>query len=107
MNYLSVENISKSYGERLLFENISFGIHKDQKIAFIAKNGTGKTTILNILIGKDSPDTGQIISRKGLRIEYLAQKDNLNDEETVEEAIFSSENKTLEIIHQYENALKK
>ena len=106
MNYLSVENISKSYGERLLFENISFGIHKDQKIAFIAKNGTGKTTILNILIGKDSPDTGQIISRKGLRIEYLAQKDNLNDEETVEEAIFSSENKTLEIIHQYENALK-
>ena len=106
MNYLSIENISKSYGERLLFENISFGIHQDQKIAFIAKNGTGKTTILNILIGKDSPDTGQIISRKGLRIEYLAQKDNLNDEETIEEAIFSSENKTLEIIHQYENALK-
>ena len=106
MNYLSIENISKSYGERLLFENISFGIHKDEKIAFIAKNGTGKTTILNILIGKDSPDTGQIISRKGLHIEYLAQTDNLNHEETVEEAIFSSDNKTLEIIHQYENALK-
>jgi len=106
VNYLSVENISKSYGERLLFENISFGIHKDQKIAFIAKNGTGKTTILNILIGKDSPDSGQIISRKGLRIEYLAQKDSLNDEETIEEAIFSSENKTLKVIQQYEHALK-
>ena len=106
MNYLSIENISKSYGERLLFENISFGIHKDEKIAFIAKNGTGKTTILNILIGKDSPDTGQIISRKGLQIEYLAQTDNLNQEETIEEAIFSSENKTLDIIHQYETALK-
>jgi len=106
VNYLSIENISKSYGERLLFENISFGIHKDEKIAFIAKNGTGKTTILNILIGKDSPDTGQIISRKGLHIEYLAQTDNLNQEETVEEAIFSSENKTLDIIHQYETALK-
>ena len=106
MNYLSIENISKSYGERLLFEDISFGIHKDEKIAFIAKNGTGKTTILNILIGKDSPDTGQIISRKGLRIEYLAQTDNLNPEETVEEAIFSSDNKTLEIIHQYEIALQ-
>ncbi len=106
MNYLSIENISKSYGERLLFENISFGIHKDEKIAFIAKNGTGKTTILNILIGKDSPDTGQIISRKGLQIEYLSQTDNLNQEETIEEAIFSSENKTLDIIHQYETALK-
>jgi len=106
VNYLSIENISKSYGERLLFENISFGIHKDEKIAFIAKNGTGKTTILNILIGKDSPDAGQIISRKGLQIEYLAQTDNLNQEETIEEAIFSSENKTLDIIHQYETALK-
>ena len=106
MNYLSIENISKSYGERLLFEDISFGIHKDEKIAFIAKNGTGKTTILNILIGKDSPDTGQIISRKGLHIEYLSQTDNLNPEETVEEAIFSSENKTLDVIHQYETALK-
>jgi len=106
VNYLSIENISKSYGDRLLFENISFGIHKGEKIAFIAKNGTGKTTILNILIGKDSPDSGQIISRKGLHIDYLAQTDNLNQEETIEEAIFSSENKTLKIIHQYENALK-
>ena len=106
MNYLTIENISKSYGDRLLFENISFGIHKNEKIAFIAKNGTGKTTILNILIGKDNPDSGQIISRKGLHIDYLTQTDNLNQEETIEEAIFSSENKTLKVIHQYENALK-
>ena len=106
MNYLSVENISKSYGERVLFEGLSFGINKDQKIAFIAKNGTGKTSILNILIGKDTPDTGQVISRKGIHIAYLAQTDNLNSEETIEEAIFSSDNKTLKIIQQYENALK-
>ncbi len=106
MNYLSVENISKSYGERVLFEDLSFGINKDQKIAFIAKNGTGKTSILNILIGKDTPDTGQVISRKGIHIAYLAQTDNLNSEETIEEAIFSSDNKTLKIIQQYENALK-
>ena len=106
MNYLSVENISKSYGERVLFEDLSFGINKDQKIAFIAKNGTGKTSILNILIGKDFPDTGQVISRKGIHIAYLAQTDNLNSEETIEEAIFSSDNKTLKIIQQYENALK-
>jgi len=106
VNYLSVENISKSYGERVLFEGLSFGINKDQKIAFIAKNGTGKTSILNILIGKDTPDTGQVISRKGIHIAYLAQTDNLNSEETIEEAIFSSDNKTLKIIQQYENALK-
>ena len=61
MNYLSVENISKSYGERVLFDNISFGINKDQKIAFIAKNGTGKSTILNIITGRDQADTGQIV----------------------------------------------
>ena len=106
MNYLSVENISKSYGERVLFEDISFGINKDQKIAFIAKNGTGKTSILNIIIGKDMPDTGQIVSRKGLHIAYLAQNDELQDEQTIEEAIFSSENITLKVIQQYESALK-
>ncbi len=106
MNYLSVENISKSYGERILFENISFGINKDQKIAFVAKNGTGKTSILNILVGKDTPDNGQIVSRKGIHIAYLSQTDNLNPLETIEQAIFSSENNTLKIIQQYENALK-
>jgi len=106
VNYLSVENISKSYGERILFENISFGINKDQKIAFVAKNGTGKTSILNILVGKDTPDNGQIVSRKGIHIAYLSQTDNLNPLETIEQAIFSSENNTLKIIQQYENALK-
>jgi len=106
VNYLSVENISKSYGEKVLFQDISFGINKDQKIAFIAKNGTGKTTILNILVGNDSPDDGQVVSRKGLHIAYLAQTDQLNSEQTIEEAIFSSDNKALKIIHEYENALK-
>jgi ATP-binding cassette subfamily F protein uup len=61
MNYVSVENISKSYGEVELFSNISFGINKDQKIAFIAKNGAGKTSMLNIIAGVSSPDTGQVI----------------------------------------------
>ncbi|HBK70329.1 MAG TPA: ABC transporter [Flavobacteriaceae bacterium] len=105
MNYLSVENISKSYGERVLFENISFGINKDQKIAFVAKNGTGKTSILNIIVGKDSSDTGQVVSRKDLHIAYLSQTDNLDAEQTIEEAIFSSDNKVLKVVQQYENAL--
>jgi len=106
VNYLSVENISKSYGERVLFENISFGINKDQKIAFVAKNGTGKTSILNIIVGKNSSDTGQVVSRKDLQIAYLSQTDNLDAEQTIEEAIFSSESAILKVIHQYENALK-
>ena len=106
MNYLSVENISKSYGERVLFEDISFGINKDQKIAFIAKNGTGKTSILNIIVGNDIPDTGQIVSRKGLHIAFLAQNDSLQNDQTIEEAIFSSDNQILKIVQQYEEALK-
>ncbi len=106
MNYLSVENISKSYGEVELFRNISFGINKDQKIAFIAKNGTGKTSILNIIAGLDTPDTGQVISRKEIKIAYLSQKDALNHNLTIEETIFESDNETLKIIQQYEQALQ-
>ena len=105
MNYLSVENISKSYGERILFSDISFGINKDQKIAFVAKNGTGKTSLLNILTGKDTPDTGQVVSRKGIQIAFLPQEPNLAPENTVEETIFNSDHKTLEILHAYEQAL--
>ena len=106
MNYLSVENISKSYGERILFEDISFGINKDQKIAFVAKNGTGKTSILNIIAGLDSSDTGQIVSRKDISIAYLAQSDDLNPNLTIEETIFDTDNKILSVINQYEKALK-
>ena len=105
MNYLSVENISKSFGELELFNNISFGINKDQKIAFIAKNGTGKSTLLNIIAGLESADSGQVVSRKGLKIEYLSQEDTLNDLLTVEETIFDSDNETLKIIEEYTHAL--
>lgn len=106
MNYLSVENISKSFGERSIFENLSFSIHKDEKIAFVAKNGTGKTSILKIITGEDMPDTGQIIIRKGIKMSFLSQNPNLNPENTVEEAIFSSDNEVLKIIAQYETALE-
>lgn len=105
MNYLSVENVTKSYGENPLFENISFGINKDQKIAFIAKNGTGKTSLLNIIAGKESHDSGQVVKRKGLNIVYLAQKEDLNPKLTIEETIFQSENPMLKVIEQYEHAL--
>ncbi|MBE8727059.1 ABC-F family ATP-binding cassette domain-containing protein [Flavobacterium hungaricum] len=106
MNYLSVENISKSFGERVLFDNISFGINKDQKIAFIAKNGSGKTTIMSIINGLDEPDTGQVVLRKGIRMAFLSQNNNLQDELTIEESIFASDNETLKIIEAYEKALE-
>jgi len=105
VNYLSVENISKSYGERVLFEDISFGINKGQKIAFVAKNGSGKTSILNILAGNDVSDSGQVISRKGIQISYLAQVDALDENLTIEETIFSSDNPILQVISTYNNAL--
>ena len=106
MNYLSVENISKSYGERILFEDISFGINKDQKVAFVAKNGSGKTSILNIIAGLDIPDSGQVVCRKGISIAYLAQKDKIDPKLTIEETIFATDNKILSIVNQYESALK-
>lgn len=106
MNYLSVENISKSFGARTLFENVSFGINKDQKIAFVAKNGTGKSTILSIINGIDFPDSGQVVIRKGIRMEFLSQESNLQDELTIEESIFASDNEILKVIEQYEKALE-
>jgi len=106
LNYLSVENISKAYGERVLFENVSFGINKDQKIALIAKNGAGKSSLLKILIGQDTPDTGQVVSRKGLKIAFLSQEPALPEELTIEDYIFQEENPILKVIQQYEHALE-
>lgn len=106
MNYISVENISKSYGDRILFNNISFGINKSQKIAFVAKNGTGKTSILNIIAGIDIPDEGQVIQRKDIQVAYLSQNQIFDNHLTIEETIFATENRILPIIKQYEKALE-
>lgn len=106
MNYLSVENISKSFGAHNLFENVSFGINKDQKIAFVAKNGSGKSTILKIITGLDDPDSGQVVIRKGIRMEFLSQEPNLQDELTIEESIFASDSDILKVIEAYEKALE-
>ena len=105
LNYLTVENISKSYGELTLFENISFSVHKDQKIAFVAKNGTGKTSILNILSGEDVADTGEVIYRKDIKVSFLSQDPKFDDALTVEETIFASDSPILKIIANYEKAL--
>ncbi len=106
MNYLSVENIAKSYGERILFESISFGINQGQKIGFVAKNGSGKTSLLNIISGIDLPDKGSINSRKNLKISFLPQQPVLNKNATIEETILASDNPILKIISNYEHALQ-
>ncbi len=105
MNLLSVEGISKSYGERTIFEPLSFGVSIGQKIALIAKNGSGKTTLLKIIAKQDSPDQGEVNYRKGTLISYLAQEPSLDSSLSVEETILGSGNKTLKVIEHYEKAL--
>ena len=105
VNYLSVEQIAKSYGERVLFKNISFGINQGQKIGFVAKNGTGKTSLLNILSGTDSPDQGNVVFRKNLKVAFLSQEPNLDPSLSIEETIFASDNPILNIIADYEKAI--
>ena len=105
MNYLSVEHIAKSYGERILFEDISFGINEGQKVGFVAKNGTGKTSLLNILSGVDTPDKGAVVYRKNLNVAFLSQEPNLDLSLTIEQTILASENPILEVIQSYEKAI--
>jgi len=105
LNYITVENISKSYGELELFSNLSFSIHKDDKIAFVAKNGSGKTSILNILSGDDTPDSGQVVMRNGLRISFLSQSPQFDQNQTINDTIFNSDSPQLKIIETYEKAL--
>ena len=105
MNYLSVEHISKSYGERVLFQDICFGINQGQKIGFVAKNGTGKTSLLNILSGVETPDKGLVVYRKNLNIAFLTQEPSLDPQLTIEQTILASENSVLEVIKSYEKAI--
>ena len=105
LNYLNVENISKSYGEVTLFKGITFSIHKGQKIAFIAKNGTGKTSILKIISGEDSSDSGNITYRKNIAVSFLSQDPKFDDSLTIEQSVFNSENPILKVIANYEKAI--
>ena len=73
ISYLQIENLTKSFGDRILFKNISLGIGEGDRIGLIAKNGAGKTTLLNILAGKENYDSGNIVFRNSLRVGYLEQ----------------------------------
>ncbi|MDR3047506.1 MAG: ATP-binding cassette domain-containing protein, partial [Bacteroidales bacterium] len=110
MNYLSVEKLTKSYGEKLLFNEITFGIEKGQKSALIARNGTGKSTLLNIIAGVEFADCGSVTSRKDITISYLPQTDNFGHFDSVIDTIFESRLPVIQAIKEYEiclNALQK
>ena len=104
--YLQAESISKRYGEQMLFEGISFTIFKDQKVALIAKNGAGKTTLMEIIAGFDTPDEGQITMTNGIKIGYLRQDPDLNENLTVLQEALRSDNPALDVIARFEAAVK-
>tara|TARA_Y100000589_G_scaffold331632_1_gene386041 strand:- start:1440 stop:3314 length:1875 start_codon:yes stop_codon:yes gene_type:complete len=106
VNYLSVENISKSYGERVLFEGLTFGLSQGDKVALIANNGTGKTSMLKIIAGKDVSESGKITLRKGIRIGYLEQEPEFNESYTIKELLDNSNTEMMSIIRDYEEALE-
>lgn len=105
ISYLQVENLTKSYGDKVLFEDISFGVGQGQKIALIAKNGAGKTTLLNLIAGKDSPDSGEISFRKDIKIAYLEQIPEMKMDNTVIDEIFNSTDEVLNVIRKYEEII--
>ena len=105
MNLLSVDNLTKTYGDKVLFEEISFGLHKGEKTALIARNGTGKSTLFNILAGKDFADSGTFAYRESLRVGYLPQQPEFTPGITLEQLVKTHESEVRQIIRDYETAL--
>ena len=105
--YLQVENLTKSFGDLVLFHDISFSVGEGQRVALIGRNGSGKSTLLGILAGADTPDSGTITTRRDLRIGYLEQSPSFPKELTVLEACFHSDTPALKAIAAYEQAVAK
>ena len=106
ISYLQAENISKRYGDKLLFEGIDINISENQKIALVAKNGTGKTSLLNILAGTDTPDNGSLSSKRDLRIAYLPQQIDLDPQQSIIQAVFFQDDDIIRAIRSYNDSLK-
>ncbi|MEQ9169062.1 MAG: ABC-F family ATP-binding cassette domain-containing protein [Fulvivirga sp.] len=106
MNYLSVDDISKAFGERVLFKNISFGIEQGQKVALVGVNGSGKTTLLKILAGIDVPDKGEVVVNNSVKIAYLEQQPEFGDTDDIIEAVLGGDKKMAQLISKYEHHLK-
>lgn len=106
MNYLSIEGLSKSFGDRNLFEGLSFGLNKGDKVALIANNGTGKSSLLKIIAGIVDQDEGKVILRDGISLRYLAQEPIFDEKLNINDLIKSSHSEVLQIIRSYETALQ-
>ena len=106
MNLLSIENISKRYSEKKLLDNINLGINEGDKIGLIGINGTGKTTLLKIIVGVEVPDTGRIMMGNTVHIEYLAQNLSFDPKSTVLQQIFRGNSPVMELIRKYEEAIQ-
>ncbi len=105
MNFLSVENLTKSFGERVLFSDVTFGIDQGQKVAIVAKNGSGKTTLLNCLMDTEQYDSGTIVFRKDIQVAFMEQSENLPLDKTIDEVIYDHESPKLRLIKSYNEAL--
>ena len=105
MNYISIDNISKAFSDKLLFENISFGIEKGEKTALVAANGTGKSTMMKILVGKEECDKGSIAYNENIRIGYLEQLPQFDPELSIQDVISTGHTDIMNVIQRYENAL--
>lgn len=106
VSYLQVENLTKSFGDLVLFHQISFGIAEGQRIGLIAKNGSGKSTLLNVLVGKEGYDEGNITYKRDLRVGYLEQSPYYPEDLTVLEACFYHGNSTVQVIKEYEKCME-
>ena len=106
MNYLSVENLGKRYGERVLFSEVSFGLEQGQKMALVAKNGEGKTTLLELLNGDIKPDEGDVTWRNGISIAYLRQDQKFDESLTLKQLLYQNSNEMTAAIQAYQDALK-
>ncbi len=104
-NYLHIENLTKSFGEKPLFEDITFDINKYEKVALIAKNGTGKSTLINIISGKDIADSGKIVINKKISVGFLPQEPIFDGSKTVIEQVFTSSDKIISAVKEYEKAM--
>ena len=105
MNLLSVENLSKSYGEKQLFKDLTFGIAQGEKVALVARNGTGKSTLLRILSSKDNADSGRVVFRRDLRISFLDQNPIFDEELSIIDAVLLAENEITLAIKKYEKII--
>ena len=106
MNYLSVENLTKSFGDRVLFSDITFGIDQGQKVAIVAKNGSGKTTLLRCLMDVEQYDAGRIVYRNDIRVAFMEQSENLDETHTIMEAVFAHDIPEIQAVKKYNLALK-